>query len=158
MTRRRAAAPPELRFRTQYDHERPRVNTGRDTPVKQSFKDETDVNRIIAKYQQTGAVSHANRFAPRYGEADSQDFHKAMTLVVETQQAFDALPSALRRRFSNDPAEWVDWLENADEADLREAGLIEGVVSEPETIPTGIIVQEPETPEPAPTDSCSKDE
>lgn len=158
MTRKRPAAPPELRFRTQYDHQRPRVNTGRDTPVKQSFKEETDVNRIIAKYQQTGAVSHANRFAPRYGEADSQDFHKAMTLVVETQQAFDALPSALRRRFSNDPAEWVAWLETADTEDLRAAGLVPGDVSEPETIPTGIIVPQEEVPEPTPRESCSEDE
>lgn len=158
MTRKRGAAPPELRFRTQYNHARPKVTTGPDTPVKQAFKDETDVNRIIAKYQQTGAVSHANRFAPHYGEADAQDFHKAMNLVVATQQAFDALPSALRRRFSNDPGEWVEFLESADEEDLRQAGLIEGQVTDPDTIPKGMIVPEgEETPE-ASSESCSEDE
>ena len=50
----------------------PRVYTNQsDMPsmTKQSFKDECDINKIMAKFQKTGAIEHYAKHAPSYGDA-----------------------------------------------------------------------------------------
>ena len=37
--------------------------------TKQSFKDECDINKIMAKFQKTGALNHYAKHAPQYGDA-----------------------------------------------------------------------------------------
>lgn len=87
--------------------------------TQQNFKDQCDVNRIVARYQETGIITHLNNRQPQYGYADAQTFHEAMNTVTNAQMAFEALPAALRKRFGHDPVEFLEFMsdpENASEA------------------------------------------
>jgi len=84
--------------------------------TRQDAKDECDVNRILQKYQQTGLIDHRAKHEPRYGFADSVDLHEAMNLITEAQEMFDDLPSATRKRFQNDPGQFLDFVQDPDNA------------------------------------------
>lgn len=94
--------------------------------TRQAFADECDVNKIVARAERTGVISHYNQAEPRFMDvSDMVDFQTAMNVVISTQDAFDALPSAVRFRFANDPAALVSFL--ADASNREEAislGLI----------------------------------
>ena len=92
--------------------------------TKQSFKDECDINNIMAKYQKTGAIAHVNKHGAQYGFATSQDFASAMRTVTVAQEMFDGLPSSIRNRFSNNPASFLDFVQDADN---KEEGIALGL-------------------------------
>ncbi len=109
-----------------YD-DRPRVKTvpvGK-TRAKQSFADECDINNIMSKYQKTGAITHANKHQPSYGFASSITFNEAMTVVAKANSMFEDLPSSLRERFENDPAKYLDFVQDPDNSkEMAELGLL----------------------------------
>ncbi len=116
--------------------------TGR---TKQSFAYECEINNIMAKYQKTGAIAHVNQHAENYDFASSLDFADAMRLVVTAQDMFNGLPSSIRSRFANDPAQFLDFVQDADnEAEMKEMGLIEQEQT-PEKTPD-VKKTEPPTP------------
>ena len=93
--------------------------------TKQSFKDECDINKILAKYQKTGAIAHVNKHGAEYGFATSLDFTGAMLLIKQAQNMFDGLPSSIRNRFANDPAQFLDFVQDANnEKEMRTLGLL----------------------------------
>lgn len=81
--------------------------------TKQSFKDECDINKIMARYQKTGAMAHVNQHGAEYGFASSIDFSEAMRLITTAQDMFDGLPSSIRTRFANDPGQFLDFVQDA---------------------------------------------
>lgn len=92
--------------------------------TKQSFKDESDINNIVAKYQKTGAMAHVNQHGPEYGFATSHDFSSAMRLITQAQNMFNGLPSTIRNRFNNNPGEFLDFVQDANNHDeMLELGL-----------------------------------
>lgn len=98
-----------------------------DTPVKQSFKDDCDINRIVKQFTRTGQVTHLNRQPAHYGYAPALDFREALEMVREQEEQFAELPSQVRARFNNNPEELLEFLgdpENLEEA--RQLGLAEG--------------------------------
>ncbi len=111
--------------------------------TKQSFKDECDINLIMAKYQKTGAIAHVNRHGADYGFATSQDFSEAMRTVVVAQDMFDGLPSSIRNKFSNDPGQFLDFVQEADnKAEAIELGIFPP--DEPDRGPVEVRVVDPE--------------
>lgn len=97
------------------------------TKAKQQFKAETDINNILRKYQQTGILPTLNNAQAHYGDFSTvQDYQSAMNSVMSANMAFEALPSTVRARFGNDPAQLISFVSdssNKDEA-IR-LGLIE---------------------------------
>jgi phage internal scaffolding protein len=90
-----------------------------ETRTKQSAQAETDINNIMARYLKTGHISWVNRQTPTYGISDGQTFHEAMNIVCEAQENFSELPAHIRKRFGNDPAQFLDFVtdeNNKDEA------------------------------------------
>ena len=65
---------------------------------------------------------------PSYGDFSSVlEFQQAQNILIEAQDAFDALPASLRKRFDNDPAVMLEFIENPDnreEAEKLGLGLI----------------------------------
>lgn len=90
--------------------------------TKQSFKDECDVNNIVALYARTQDASllNARLAAGQFADLPAGfEYQDALNLVVEGRQAFEALPSKIRERFNNDPAKFLEFMadaENQDEA------------------------------------------
>lgn len=77
--------------------------------AKQSFRDECDVNVIMKRFAVSGVLPNAGRLPPEYGDVTGLDFQTMLNQVVAAQAAFQALPAVVRRRFGNDPKEFVDF-------------------------------------------------
>jgi len=93
-------------------------NDGR---TKQCHKDECDINKIMARFDKTGTISHLEKFEGVYGDFSDFDFHEQTNKLTRGREIFDALPAELRREFSQSPAkffEFVNLPENVDK--LRE--------------------------------------
>ncbi len=101
--------------------------------TKQSFKNECDINQIMAKYQKTGAISHFNKHKGDYAFATSHDFSSAMRLITTAQDMFNGLPSTIRNRFANDPAQFLNFVQDSDnEEEMKKLGLVPGQLPDDE--------------------------
>ena len=81
-----------------------------DGRTKQSFKDETDVNQIIAKHTRMGTLSHLEQFGGQYGEMADFDFQDAQNQIAKANSMFEQLPSAVRNQFSNSPEQFFEYV------------------------------------------------
>ncbi len=114
--------------------------------TKQSFTKECNINNIMSKYQKSGAISHFNQHSAEYGFATGQSFSEAMLLVVQAQDMFEGLPSSIRSRFGNNPATFLDFVQDANNADEMIAlGLRDAPASNEDS-----AAAPPPTPEPPP--------
>lgn len=92
--------------------------------VKQSFKEECDINTIVRRFEQTGEFPYVNPREASFGDVTGLEFRSMLDTVLEAQAAFDALPADVRDRFNHDPVKFVDFCskkENA--AELEKLGL-----------------------------------
>lgn len=124
-------------IRTAYDpRERVAKDCGENMMTKQSFKDECDVNNIMNKFRRDGLLTHVAAVEGRYGDfGDVGSFHEAMNTVRTAQEMFETVPSEIRAEFGNDPGAFLDWAVNADEAALREKGLLPPASVDPDPDP-----------------------
>lgn len=97
--------------------------------TKQSFKDECDVNQIMARWVSHGVAPPVNRREPVYGDfTDVVEFQEAVQRVRTAEAMFAALPANVRRRCDHDPGKFLEFM--GDEANLPEMvelGLIKAV-------------------------------
>ena len=85
-------------------------NTGEKLVTKQSFKDECDINNIVRRFGVTGQMPVADMRA-MYGEFDTiTDYQSALNKVMDADKAFMTVPSDIRARFNNNPAEYMRFL------------------------------------------------
>ena len=92
--------------------------------TKQSFKDECNINKIMAKFQKTGALNHYMKFAPEYGDATQVDYADALNVVANANTMFEELPSSIRKKFDNDPAKFLEFVQDEkNAAEMEELGL-----------------------------------
>lgn len=102
------------RFQSQYDHDEVEgfVCVG-ESATKQAFKDECDINVIMQRYQENGILPELVRGTPQYVDfADALTFQEAMNVVADSRSRFEALPSSIRDRFANDPAQFLAFVED----------------------------------------------
>lgn len=92
----------------------------------------------MAKYQKTGLLP-VQPGSKTYGDFTGvESFQDAYNRVLESQASFLKLPSALRKKFDNDPGKLLAFLENDENrAKAIEYGLIDKpvVVAEPAEVP-----------------------
>ncbi len=117
--------------------------------TQQQFKDEADINTIMARYQKTGVLvdplTQVTR-KPMFDDfSELGDFRDHQQAVVDAQEMFMQLPSKLRARFSNDPAELLQWLSNPSNKDEAiELGLFSKPSAETPEMPLkGEVSSEP---------------
>lgn len=86
------------------------------TRTQQHQADETDINLIVKRYQQTGMLPQG-RLQPLYGDFETLDFHTAQNKIRAAQEAFAAIPAEIRARFNNDPGQFIEFAANPENAD-----------------------------------------
>lgn len=122
---------PEIRTRYTGRKSVP-LNTGSESYVQQQFKDDCDIHTIINRFTRGLPYRHM-AVQPQFGDfSDVQDYQQAQNVVARTKEYFDLLPSDLRARFANNPAEFLRFVN--DPANTKEA------------IELGILQKAPETP------------
>ncbi len=75
-----------------------------DGRTKQSFKDETDIVKIMARADRLGTISHLQKFEGTYSDFSDYDFHEQTNKLTQGREIFDALPAELRKEFGQSPA------------------------------------------------------
>lgn len=104
-----------------------------DDLTKQEFKNECDINYVLARYRDAPPRPWANPPTLRYGDfADAPDFLGAQLLVKQAEEQFNSIPAPVRERFGNNPANFLEWIhkpENKDEA--RRLGFLKAEVAPP---------------------------
>jgi len=99
--------------------------------TKQSFTKECDINNILKKYQKTGALDHVNKHEASYGYATSDDFTASMEIIARGQKMFAELPSSIRTKFENDPAKFLDFVQDEKNTEeMQELGLLNKTINE----------------------------
>lgn len=108
----------------------PVLDTGDEGGAKQSFKDEVDVNNILALYAKTGLLTPVTERSPAFVDVSTiGDYRTALENVRLAGDLFDDLPSAIRAEFEHDPAEFLDFCTDpANEDRMRDMGLLPPLV------------------------------
>lgn len=100
---------------------RPRTQLTCDDPslAKQSFKDESNINNIIKRHHNTGVpLPTAETVGAKFGDfSEVGDYHTSMQKVVQAREAFEGLPSAIRKQFHNDPGLFIDFVKDPENND-----------------------------------------
>lgn len=110
--------------------------------VEQSHAAEVDINNIIKKHgmdliQQTAALQAPNF---QFDDVTGNDFQEAMFIVARAQESFDAMPSAIRSRFNNSAAEFLDFVHNKDNIpEMIKLGLANPSATPPSPIKVEVI-------------------
>lgn len=136
-----------------------------DGRTKQAFKDETDVNRLLAKAKVAGGLSHIEKHGAYYGDFQDFDLLDAATKLSRARSIFEELPGELQREFHHSPAEFFEFVATKPEAELgkvfpelAEPGrqypdvkTREAAIEAAAAAPTAPPVAEPEPADPPPT-------
>lgn len=138
-------------FRTAYGP-RFRVSMSFDGPgrTKQSFKDEADINVLMGRYLESGIFPVAEA-APIYADVTGYDFLSSQLRVAQVKGIFSQMPSSVRERFQNDPAQMLDFVADpANHAEAVKLGIAQDRVQAipvgsptPPATPTSSVVQTP---------------
>lgn len=101
------------------------LSCGEPTRTKQSFKEECDINNIMRKFGVTGLVP-TNVHAPMHGDfTNAMTFQESLDAMIAAEQSFMKMPSNVRKRFHNDPAEFVDFCsDEANRDEMKKMGLL----------------------------------
>lgn len=90
------------------------VDTGSETLVQQQFVEEQDINTIVKRFQVTGAFPMGPDGPAVYGDFSGiTDYDSALETIDRAERSFMALPAEVRDRFKNNPANLINWANEA---------------------------------------------
>lgn len=96
--------------------------------TQQSMKDECDVNLIVKRFSVTGVLPEGSFKSPYFGDVSGLDFRAMMDVIAEANASFARLPAEVRRRFGNEPSEFVSFCTDpANGQELIKMGLAEAL-------------------------------
>lgn len=95
--------------------------------TEQAHKKQCDINHILKDYQRTRLLKHVNNNQGRYDDITPMEFQDAMRIVAKSQQMFEQLPANIRKRFHNDPSEFLEFTQSPENRmELQKMGLLTG--------------------------------
>ncbi len=126
--------------------------------TEQSHRKETNINTIIRKANTDGFLLN-RQDTPTYGDFSGvSDFTEAHNRIKNAERDFMSLPSNIRNRFKNEPANLLEFIHDPrNEAEAIKLGLLPGA-PETETPPseaTGTPSSDPETPAATPLEPAA---
>jgi len=86
--------------------------------TKQSFKEQCDINWIMERYNKTGQLPEMIKREGKYGDFSSAGtYQDALNVVRHAEIQFASLSSAVRERFLNDPARFLEFVNDPSNID-----------------------------------------
>lgn len=106
-------------------HKRVQLTCNDPSLAKQHLKDECDIDFILKKHRETGMLTHINTGKPNYGDfMTSSDYHEAMNAMHKANESFATLPSEIRAKFANNPADFIAFAQDPQNAqEMIDMGL-----------------------------------
>lgn len=102
------------------------------TLTQQNTREQTDINFIVQTFARTGVLPQPVTL-PTYGDFSGvSDYREALELIQQAEDAFNSLPADARAHFSNNPADFLDYMENSPDGDLLTKLGIAEYVNKPE--------------------------
>ena len=93
------------------------LDCGDESVTQQCFKDECDINILLAKFAVTGQLPDNVR-VPQYVDFEETfDFQSSMNVIRAAEEAFAAMPADVRDRFQNDPGRFLEFANDASNYD-----------------------------------------
>ena len=90
-----------------------------DGRTKQAFKDETDINKLLARGAMQDALSHIEKHGLTYGEFNNYDsLLDAHEKLQRGTDIFMDLPGEVRQEFHNSPAEFFAYVNDPANKDV----------------------------------------
>lgn len=122
------------RFKTIFDtyHEKQGYTFNEPSLTVQAEEPNCNINSIMARYATQGILPPTNGATPQYADVSNiGDYMECLQVVQNAQNAFDSLPSALRKELDNNPANLVSFIQDpANKERCVEYGLINNQVVE----------------------------
>lgn len=122
-----------MQFKSAFsDRERYFTPVGEISMTQQHMRNECDINTIMRRWQKTGVINHVNTHAGDYGDyVNAVEYQEALNAVIEADNAFNSLPSSLRKKFDNSPAEFLQFVQNPDNLEeMYDLGLANRPIDE----------------------------
>lgn len=119
---------PFIRSPYNYDRDKVSDETGLlcedESKTQQHQKEEADINTIIRRFGLSGELP-TNVRVPQYGDfQDIGTYQEALNAVMKANETFMRYPAHIRNRFNNNPAEFVDFCSDPNNAEeLVKLGL-----------------------------------
>lgn len=123
--------------------------------TKQSFKDQCDINKILHSYRKYGKLPDMIKQNMHFGDfSEVPDYKESLDIVIRAQTQFNSLDSALRKRFHNDPVEFLEFVHDSNNKDeLIKMGVIKGEIADkPVTVPEKVSSEIDKNPPAPPAD------
>ncbi len=113
------------------------VITGK-SRTKQSFQDETNINKILAKYDAETIEEQLRKNPGAFLDLPSGlDYQTAANMAINARASFDELPGTIRARFQNNPEYFLRFMdEESNEKEIVAMGLREAKEVPPAPSPT----------------------
>lgn len=84
-----------------------------DGRTKQAFKDQTDINKLLARAAKGETLSHLAKHGAVYGDfSDIDDLLTAHDRLQRGQAIFDRLPAEVKREFDQDVGKFYNFVNN----------------------------------------------
>lgn len=139
-----------MKFRSRYSvtGEKPGITFDQPSQTLQSFKDDADINCIIARFENTGVLVDPTvpvSRTPQFGDySEMPSYQEAQNVIVAANNAFNDLSAKIRERFGNDPAAYFDFVQSLKEGseDYAEAirlGIIDKPLDRTPEVPSGSV-------------------
>ena len=94
--------------------------------TEQAHKDICDINKIIARFDRDGVITHVKDFEGNFGNMTGGDFQDAMNMIAKAKNLFNQLPAKIREEFDNNPAKLLSFMEDPSNRDKAiEMGIID---------------------------------
>lgn len=91
----------------------------------QSMTEESDLNVIMKRYLKTGQMPEDARPVFYADFENIYDFKTAQDAIIAARHAFEALPTDLRNRFSNDPQQFLEFCsDDRNREEMNKLGLL----------------------------------
>ncbi|AXL14811.1 internal scaffolding protein [Microviridae sp.] len=106
-----------------------------DGRTKQSFKEETDINRLLARAQKGESLSHLAKYGATYGDfTEIDDLLTAANRLKKAETIFHELPSEVRREFGQSAAAFFNYVNDPENVE-RLPDLIPGLTKPGNDLP-----------------------
>lgn len=104
----------------------------------------------MRKYERTGVIEHVNEHKGTYGNyVGVPDYNEAQNIIADAKSLFESVPAKIRADMHNDPAEFIEFMQNAENREKIEAYGLDSSHLPPVEPTVPLEPRGPDTPPPA---------